>query len=106
LKLFKGIIIQSSQNQTHNNNELENVLETEKQLYKMRKDAGKKICRYLLLFYPRLSLWVEEYDKHKKCDDLADCFLQGYYYVHLHYNEKYKSHFDLDAFLLSNLNNK
>ena len=102
LKLFKGII-QSSQNNSNNNNNLENVLETEKKLYKMRKDAGKKMCRSLLLFYTRLSLWVEEYDKHKKCDDLADCFLQGYYYVHLHYNEIYKSKFDLDAFLLSNL---
>ena len=69
LKLFKSVI--QNQNQTHNNNELENVIETEKKLYKMRKD------------------------EHKKRDDLADCFLQGYYYMHLKYNQ---SGFDLDTF--------
>ena len=62
----------------------------------MRKDAGKMVCRSLLSFYPKLNDWITKYDKHKKNDDLADCFLQGYYYAHLHYN---KSAFDLDAFL-------
>lgn len=95
LKLFKGII----QNQNQNHIELENVIETEKKLYKMRKDAGKKVCRSLLLFYRHLSIWIKDYDKHKKRDDLADCFLQGYYYMHLKYNENYKTSFDLDTFL-------
>ena len=93
LKLFKSVI--QNQNQTHNNNELENVIETEKKLYKMRKDAGKKVCRSLLLFYQNLSIWIKDYDEHKKRDDLADCFLQGYYYMHLKYNQ---SGFDLDTF--------
>lgn len=95
LKLFKGVI----QDQTQNHSELENVLETEKKLYKMRKEAGKKVCRSLLLFYQNLSIWINDYDKHKKRDDLADCFLQGYYYMHLKYNGNYQSDFDLDAFL-------
>lgn len=94
LKLFKNVI----QNQIQNN-ELENVIETEKKLYKMRKDAGKKVCRSLLMFYQSLHIWITDYDKHKKRDDLADCFLQGYYYTHLKYNEKYQSSFDLDTFL-------
>ena len=92
LKLFKNVI----QNQTHNN-ELENVIETEKKLYKMRKDAGKKVCRSLLMFYQSLHIWITDYDKHKKRDDLADCFLQGYYYTHLKYNQS--GGFDLDTFL-------
>ena len=97
LKLFKSVI--QNQNQTHNNNELENVIETEKKLYKMRKEAGKKVCRSLLLFYQNLSIWIKDYDEHKKRDDLADCFLQGYYYMHLKYNGDYQSDFNLDTFL-------
>ena len=97
LKLFKSVI--QNQNQTHNNHELENVIETEKKLYKMRKEAGKKVCRSLLLFYQNLSIWIKDYDEHKKRDDLADCFLQGYYYMHLKYNGDYQSDFNLDTFL-------
>jgi len=93
LKLFKSVI----QNQTQM--ELENVIETEKKLYKMRKDSAKKVCRSLLLFYQHLSIWIKDYDKHKKRDDLADCFLQGYYYMHLKYNGNYQGGFDLDTFL-------
>lgn len=92
LKLFKSVI----QNQIQNN-ELENVIETEKKLYKMRKDAGKKVCRSLLMFYQSLHIWITDYDKHKKRDDLADCFLQGYYYMHLKYNQS--GGFDFDTFL-------
>jgi hypothetical protein len=77
---------------------LDNVLESEKKLYKMRKDAGKMVCRSLLSFYPKLNEWITKYDKHKKNDDLADCFLQGYYYAHLHFN---KSAFEIDTFLSS-----
>jgi len=97
LKLFKGVIQNQSQTQTHS--ELENVIDNEKKLYKMRKDAGKKVCRSLLLFYHNLSIWIKDYDKHKKRDDLADCFLQGYYYIHLKYNENYQTSFNLDTFL-------
>jgi hypothetical protein len=82
---------------------LDNVLESEKKLYKMRKDAGKMVCGSLLSFYPKLNEWVATYDKHKKRDDLADCFLQGYYYAHLHFNEINKFAFELDAFLSSHI---
>lgn len=36
----------------------------------------------------------------KKSDDLADCFLQVYYYAHFHFNGTNKPNFELDAFLL------
>jgi hypothetical protein len=96
LKLFKSIINKKTGLSEGGN--LDNVLESEKKLYKMRKDAGKMVCRSLLTFYPRLNEWIAKYDKHKKNDDLADCFLQGYYYAHLHFNE---SAFELDTFLSS-----
>jgi hypothetical protein len=96
LKLFKTVINKKSD--TGGGSNLDNVLESEKKLYKMRKDAGKMVCRSLLSFYPKLNVWITTYDKHKKNDDLADCFLQGYYYAHLHLN---KSAFNLDTFLSS-----
>ena len=94
LKLFKTVI--NKKTEDANGGNLDNVLESEKKLYKMRKDAGKMVCRSLLSFYPLLTDWITKYDQHKKNDDLADCFLQGYYYAHLHFNE---TCFDLDSFL-------
>jgi hypothetical protein len=99
LKLFKTVI--NKKTEDANGGNLDNVLENEKKLYKMRKDAGKMVCRSLLSFYPKLNVWIATYDKHKKKDDLADCFLQGYYYAHLHFNETNKSAFELDTFLSS-----
>jgi hypothetical protein len=96
LKLFKSII--NKKTGLSEGGSLDNVIESEKKLYKMRKDAGKMVCRSLLSFYPKLNDWITKYDKHKKNDDLADCFLQGYYYAHLHCN---KFAFELDAFLSS-----
>lgn len=98
LKLFKSIINKKSDTGVGENN-LDNVLESEKKLYKMRKDAGKMVCRSLLSFYPSLNDWITKYDKHKKNDDLADCFLQGYYYAHMHLNKTNKCGFNLDTFL-------
>jgi hypothetical protein len=99
LKLFKTVINKKSDAGGGGN--LDNVLENEKKLYKMRKDAGKMVCRSLLSFYPKLNVWIATYDKHKKNDDLADCFLQGYYYAHLHFSETNKFAFELDTFLSS-----
>ena len=101
LKLFKTIINKKSNASGLGN--LDNVIENEKKLYKMRKDAGKMVCRSLLSFYPKLNDWIMKYDKHKKNDDLADCFLQGVYYLTLKKNETNKSafEFELDTFLSS-----
>jgi len=99
LKLFKTVINKKAEDASGEGGNLDNVIESEKKLYKMRKDAGKMVCRSLLSFYPKLNGWIATYDKHKKNDDLADCFLQGYYYAHLHFNETNKSAFELDTFL-------
>ena len=99
LKLFKSIINKKNDIGVGENN-LDNVLESEKKLYKMRKDAGKMVCRSLLSFYPSLNDWITTYDKHKKNDDLADCFLQGYYYAYMRSNgSTAKFGFDLYTFL-------
>jgi hypothetical protein len=95
LKLFKNV------KNSNTNTSPPSLLETEKQenSYKFRKQQGQFICRSLISFYPSLQSWNQEFDKHLKKDDLADCFLQGYYYMHS--NSKYKSmfKFELDSFL-------
>lgn len=68
LKLFKNI--------KNNENEIS------ENCYKLRKQQGQRICKSLISFYPSLQLWSQEFDKHFKKDDLADCFLQGYYYMY------------------------
>ena len=91
LKLFKNV---------KNSNVL--LLETEKQenSYKLRKQQGQFICKSLISFYPSLYSWNQEFDKHLKKDDLADCFLQGYYYMYSNNNYKSMFAFELNLFLL------
>ena len=88
LKLFK--------NMKYSNTSL---VETEKQenSYKLRKMQGQLVCRSLVSFYPSLHLWNQEFDKHLKKDDLADSFLQGYYYMYVNYNSMFA--FELDLFI-------
>lgn len=67
LKLFKNI--KNNENEISENS------------YKLRKQQGQRICNSLISFYPSLQSWNQEFVKHLKKDDLADCFLQGYYYM-------------------------
>ena len=69
LKLFKNI--KNNENEINENS------------YKFRKQQGQHICKSLVSFYPSLHSWNQEFDKHSKKDDLADCFLQGYYYMYI-----------------------
>ena len=85
LKLFKNI--KNNENETNENS------------YKLRKQQGQIVCRSLISFYPSLHLWNQEFDKHLKKDDLADCFLQGYYYMYSNSNYKSMFAFELDLFL-------
>ena len=86
LKLFKNI--KNNENVGNENS------------YKLRKEKGQRICKSLLTFYPSMKSWNQEFDKHLKNDDLADCFLQGYYYMYSSsvYNKMFA--FNLDLFLL------
>ena len=67
--------------------------------YKMRKQKGQHICKSLVTFYPSMKSWNQEFDKHLKKDDLADCFLQGYYYMYSSSVYKKMFAFDLDLFI-------
>ena len=86
LKLFKNI--KNNENEINENS------------YKFRKQQGQHICKSLVSFYPSLHSWNQEFDKHSKKDDLADCFLQGYYYMYSNSTYQKMFAFDLDLFLL------
>jgi hypothetical protein len=86
LKLFKNI--KNNENEINENS------------YKFRKQQGQHICKSLVSFYPSLHSWNQEFDKHSKNDDLADCFLQGYYYMYSNSTYQKMFAFNLDLFLL------
>ena len=84
LKLFKNIKNENIENENS---------------YKLRKEKGQHICKSLVTFYPSMKSWNQEFDKHLKKDDLADCFLQGYYYMYSSSVYKKMFAFDLDLFI-------
>ena len=86
LKLFKNIKTDENVNDENS--------------YKLRKQQGQRICKSLITFYPSMKMWNHEFDKHLKKDDLADCFLQGYYYMYSSSVYKKLFAFDLDSFIL------
>ena len=47
--------------------------------YAQRKKAGVKKC--LGMLSESFTTWVDFFNNHKKKDDLADCFLQGMWYI-------------------------
>lgn len=54
---------------------------SKKMTYKERKNAGIEIIRTLAINKTFLSKWIDFFNKHTKKDDLADCFLQGLWYL-------------------------
>jgi hypothetical protein len=65
---------------------LENTLEsTEKKVvnkdYKKHKVDGVAYCSQILSKNPELAAWLSSLTESKKKDDLADCFLQGLWYL-------------------------
>ena len=57
----------------------------EKLDYKERKKLGVKICTDLVSTDTRFNEWNDFFQKHKKQDDLSDCFLQGMWYIKHNY---------------------
>lgn len=52
-----------------------------KTCYKERKNIGINIQKNILSYDNKLNKWLIMYEKHKKQDDLSDCFLQGLWYI-------------------------
>lgn len=53
----------------------------DKQSYKANKTDGIVICRRFFETNPEMKAWITFFEKSKKRDDLADCFLQGVWYL-------------------------
>jgi len=66
----------------------------EKASYKANKTDGIDICRRFFESNPEMRGWVPIFEKSKKRDDLADCFLQGVWYLKsnkiIHYADNLK----------------
>ena len=61
------------------------ILCTLKQKYDQNKYYSKAYCEYLIRDDKN---WLDFYNGHKKKDDLADCFLQGAYYLNFYLKNK------------------
>jgi len=84
MKTLQGMIMQHFiENNINNvvpvnsNNKLKDFLGNKKTSYAERKKESVKITRQLI----QNSNWKDHFEKHKKKDDLADCFLQAKWYI-------------------------
>ena len=62
-------------------NKLKEFLTSKKTTYNERKKASIEYTRNILIEHNLLTVWCEFFNSHKKKDDLADCFLQGRWYL-------------------------
>ena len=62
-------------------NKLKEFLGNKKTTYTERKKASIKFTQEILNSNNFLTNWIDIFQKHKKKDDLADCFLQGRWYL-------------------------
>lgn len=53
----------------------------DKASYKTNKSDGIMICRRFIKSNPEMENWIPMFERSKKKDDLADCFLQGIWYL-------------------------
>lgn len=53
----------------------------EKSTYKANKSDGVAICRRFFAANVEMNKWTDFFEKSRKRDDLADCFLQGIWYL-------------------------
>ena len=88
MKTLQGMIIQHFiENKIENiecinsSNKLKNFIGKKKTSYNERKKFSIKYTREILEINNNINKWLEHYNKHKKKDDLADCFLQCLWYM-------------------------
>ena len=63
------------------NDKKDETEKTDKDKYKERKTDGIAICTKFLDENPELTPWKTGFEESKKKDDLADCFLQGLFFI-------------------------
>ena len=66
-------------------NKLKDYVST-KTTYSERKHKGIEICEEILINNKDICQYLDMFNTHKKKDDLADCFLQGIWFLK---NKKY-----------------
>ena len=64
-------------------NKLKEFIQNKKTSYNERKKLGIKCTQDILIKNILLQKWIDFFNKHKKKDDLADCFLQSIIYMRL-----------------------
>jgi hypothetical protein len=62
-------------------NKLKDHLQKKNTVYSERKKIGIEVCEEILVNNPQFSCTLPLFEKSKKKDDLADCFLQGIWYL-------------------------
>ena len=71
----------SGDGQKASSDSTKSIEKTDKDKYKERKADGIAICTKFLDENPVLTPWKKEFEESKKKDDLADCFLQGLFFI-------------------------
>ena len=88
MKCLQGMIMQHFIEKNINNiipisasNKLKEFLGNKKTTYSERKKASIEITKKILIENNYVNKWYDFFVKHKKKDDLADCFLQVKWYI-------------------------
>ena len=88
MKMLEGMILQHFIEKKCKNivqvppcNKLKDFQNGAKLNYKEKKNLGIKSCLNIIQTNPFFIKWIDFYNKSKKKDDLADSFLQGWWYL-------------------------
>jgi hypothetical protein len=81
---LKGFSLASSlpsKKETDEQTPRKEISDTKKPTYKANKSDGIIICRQFIEANPEMESWSPVFERSKKRDDFADCFLQGIWYL-------------------------
>jgi len=88
MKSLQGMIMQhfienniTDITEVSSRNKLKEYLNGKKTTYSERKKISIIVTRDIIEKNKELNIWLENFSKSKKKDDLADCFLQGLWYI-------------------------
>jgi hypothetical protein len=88
MKCLQGMIMQhfiengiTDISEVSSSNKLKEYLNGKKTKYNERKKISIQVTRDLITKNKELNIWLDEFNKSKKKDDLADCYLQGLWYI-------------------------